>query len=171
MAYKRKVNKGESPKLDMTPMIDVVFQLLIFFVVTLKQEDILAKLSAARPAPNQDEKVKEQQQDLINVIVAPTEAQALAKRDEYLSYASAEAGVAHFSSCTGIDFAVYVLDEPIQYVKSNAIQSATKVLQNNDWTRRKLLEQPAQRGLCRRAKHRGHAVVLHQLADGRDTRN
>ena len=79
----------------------------------------------------------------INVIVAPTEAQALAKRDEYLSYASAEAGVAHFSSSTGIDFADYELDEPIQYVKSNAIQSATKVLQNNDWTRRKLLEQHA----------------------------
>ena len=71
MAYKRKENKGESPKLDMTPMIDVVFQLLIFFVVTLKQEDILSKLSAARPAANPDEKVKEQQQDLINVIVAP----------------------------------------------------------------------------------------------------
>ena len=71
MAYKRKKNKGESPKLDMTPMIDVVFQLLIFFVVTLKQEDILSKLSAARPAANPDDKVKEQQQDLINVIVAP----------------------------------------------------------------------------------------------------
>ena len=56
---------------------------------------------------------------------------------------SAEAGVAHFSSSTGIDFADYELDEPIQYVKSNAIQSATKVLQNNDWTRRKLLEQHA----------------------------
>jgi biopolymer transport protein ExbD len=41
MAYQRKRNKGETPKLDMTPMIDVVFQLLIFFVVTLKQEDIL----------------------------------------------------------------------------------------------------------------------------------
>ena len=79
----------------------------------------------------------------LNVIVAPTEAEALAKRDEYLSYASAEAGVAHFSSSTGIDFADYELDEPIQYVKSNAIQSATKVLQNNDWTRRKLLEQHA----------------------------
>ena len=36
MAYQRKRNKGETPKLDMTPMIDVVFQLLIFFVVTLK---------------------------------------------------------------------------------------------------------------------------------------
>ena len=71
MAYQRKQNKGESPKLDMTPMIDVVFQLLIFFVVTLKQEDILAKLSAARPAPNTDEEVKNKDPELLNVIVAP----------------------------------------------------------------------------------------------------
>jgi len=71
MADKRHVNKGESPKLDMTPMIDVVFQLLIFFVVTLKQEDILSKLDAARPAPSQDDAVKDKQQDLINIIVAP----------------------------------------------------------------------------------------------------
>ncbi|MDR2850042.1 MAG: biopolymer transporter ExbD [Verrucomicrobiota bacterium] len=71
MAYKRRQNKGESPKLDMTPMIDVVFQLLIFFVVTLKQEDILSKLSAARPSPNPNPDVIDKQQDLINVIVAP----------------------------------------------------------------------------------------------------
>ncbi len=71
MAYQRKRNKGESPKLDMTPMIDVVFQLLIFFVVTLKQEDILSKLSAARPAPSQDEKIKENPPDLLTIIVAP----------------------------------------------------------------------------------------------------
>jgi len=71
MAYQRKQNKGDSPKLDMTPMIDVVFQLLIFFVVTLKQEDILAKLSAARPAPKTDEEVKIRDPELINVIVAP----------------------------------------------------------------------------------------------------
>ena len=57
--------------------------------------------------------------------------------------ASAEAGVAHFSASTGIDFSEYELDEPIQYVKSNAIQSATQHLKNNDWTRRKLLEQHA----------------------------
>jgi biopolymer transport protein ExbD len=71
MAYQRKQNKGESPKLDMTPMIDVVFQLLIFFVVTLKQEDILSKLSAARPAPNTDKSIINKQDDLINLIVAP----------------------------------------------------------------------------------------------------
>ena len=71
MAYKRKQNKGESPKLDMTPMIDVVFQLLIFFVVTLKQEDILSKLSAARPAPNPNEE-KEKQDDQLTILVGPT---------------------------------------------------------------------------------------------------
>ncbi|MQA56104.1 LLM class flavin-dependent oxidoreductase [Pseudomonas piscis] len=79
----------------------------------------------------------------LNVIVGATEELAWKKHAEYLSHASAEAGVAHFSASTGIDFAQYELDEPIQYVKNNAIQSATKHLQNNDWTRRKLLEQHA----------------------------
>ncbi len=40
----------------------------------------------------------------LNVIVGETEAAAWAKHAEYLSYASAEAGVAHFSASTGIDF-------------------------------------------------------------------
>ena len=42
----------ENPALDMTPMIDVVFELIIFFVVSIKQEDIFSKLNANRPAPN-----------------------------------------------------------------------------------------------------------------------
>ena len=41
----------ENPQLDMTPMIDVVFELIIFFVVTIKQEDVFTKLNANRPAP------------------------------------------------------------------------------------------------------------------------
>ena len=41
----------ENPALDMTPMIDVVFELIIFFVVTIQQEDIFTKLNANRPAP------------------------------------------------------------------------------------------------------------------------
>ncbi|MDP4571170.1 LLM class flavin-dependent oxidoreductase [Pseudomonas sp. LPH60] len=79
----------------------------------------------------------------LNVIVGQTEELAWQKHAEYRRYASAEAGVAHFSASTAIDFSQYEIDEPIQYVKSNAIQSATKHLQNNDWTRRKLLEQHA----------------------------
>lgn len=79
----------------------------------------------------------------LNVIVGPTEEAARAKYAEYLNYASAEAGLAHFAASTGIDFADYELDEPIQHVKGNAIQSATKILKNNDWTRQKLLDQHA----------------------------
>ena len=62
---KKGLNAGEA-KAEMTPMIDVVFQLLIFFVVTLHQEDILSRLMASRPAP--DKKADpEQQPDLINI--------------------------------------------------------------------------------------------------------
>ena len=43
----------ENPKAEMTPMIDVVFQLMIFFIVTIKQEDLFSSLNANRPAPNQ----------------------------------------------------------------------------------------------------------------------
>ena len=59
---------NEEPKVEMTPMIDVVFQLLIFFVVTLKQEDILAKLMASRPAPDPNAE-PDQQPDLIDITV------------------------------------------------------------------------------------------------------
>jgi biopolymer transport protein ExbD len=58
--------KGDDPKLDMTPMIDCVFQLLIFFLVSLKPEDIIAHLDVNRPAP--DSRVKQQEYvDLITV--------------------------------------------------------------------------------------------------------
>ena len=42
----------ENPQLDLTPMIDVVFELIIFFVVTIKQEDLFTKLNCNRPAPS-----------------------------------------------------------------------------------------------------------------------
>ena len=54
MAKKKEKNrnKGDELQLEMTPMIDVVFQLLIFFIVTLNQPDILSTLEALRPAPS-----------------------------------------------------------------------------------------------------------------------
>ena len=71
MAYKSKAKTAENPKLEMTPMIDVVFQLLIFFVVTLKQEDIMSQLSAARPAPDPSVSDPKKNPETINVTVAP----------------------------------------------------------------------------------------------------
>ena len=68
----KRRRKGEAAKLEMTPMIDVVFQLLIFFIVTLKQEDIMAKLDVSRPAPDPNAKPEEQVQDLLNITVYKT---------------------------------------------------------------------------------------------------
>jgi biopolymer transport protein ExbD len=68
MAYKRKPLKNDTSKLDMTPMIDVVFQLLIFFVVTLKQEDILSKLTVNRPAPD-SRAIPDKQPETTTIIV------------------------------------------------------------------------------------------------------
>lgn len=61
--------KGEDPKLDMTPMIDCVFQLLIFFIVTLKPEDIIAHLDVNRPAPDAKAKSDETPEDLIQIMI------------------------------------------------------------------------------------------------------
>jgi len=38
----------------MTPMIDVVFQLLIYFIVTIKPIDVITNLDVFRPAPDPD---------------------------------------------------------------------------------------------------------------------
>jgi biopolymer transport protein ExbD len=68
MKKKKDRVAAERCQLQMTPMIDVVFQLLIFFIVTLKQEDILSHLDVVRPAA---ESVKEQNPDenLLQVLV------------------------------------------------------------------------------------------------------
>ena len=68
MAIKWKKRGDSNPQLEMTPMIDVVFQLLIFFIVTLKQEDIMSRLMASRPAPDPNA-IPEKQPELINIVV------------------------------------------------------------------------------------------------------
>ena len=70
-------------------------------------------------------------------------ASAKEAREKYADYrdcASREAGLAHFSASTGIDYARYGLDEPIDYGKTNAIESATRIAEQQGWTRRKLLD-------------------------------
>jgi len=61
--------KGEDPKLDMTPMIDCVFQLLIFFIISLKPEDIIAHLDVFRPAPDTKANKDEQIDDLLTITI------------------------------------------------------------------------------------------------------
>lgn len=64
----------------------------------------------------------------ITAVVGRTEREARDKHAEYLRYASPEAGLAHYASSTGIDFSTYAPDEPIRYVKNNAIESAVRSL-------------------------------------------
>ena len=69
MTIKRKRRENETVALEMTPMIDVVFQLLIFFIVTKKEEDILSHLDVNRPAPDKPRPPEEKQDELLDIIV------------------------------------------------------------------------------------------------------
>ena len=53
----------DNPQLDMTPMIDVVFELIIFFVVTIHQDDIFSRLNVNRPAPSPPSATEKQEED------------------------------------------------------------------------------------------------------------
>ena len=52
MARERKRPEAPAAELSMTPMIDVVFQLLIYFIVTIKPIDVITNLGVFRPAPD-----------------------------------------------------------------------------------------------------------------------
>jgi biopolymer transport protein ExbD len=51
MAHQRSRKRidGIGSELSMTPMIDIVFQLLIFFILTFQPEDVIAQLEVFRP--------------------------------------------------------------------------------------------------------------------------
>ena len=64
----RKSKLGqEGVELELTPMIDVVFQLLIFFIVTFREEDLIAHLDVFRPAPDPNAVPEEKVDDMIRI--------------------------------------------------------------------------------------------------------
>lgn len=56
-------------ELSMTPMIDVVFQLLIYFLVTFSTADVLAFLDISRPSPDAAQSNQTPPADMIRVAV------------------------------------------------------------------------------------------------------
>lgn len=52
MRKKRRKRDESESDVSMTPMIDVVFQLLIYFLVTFTTPDVMAHLDISRPAPD-----------------------------------------------------------------------------------------------------------------------
>ncbi|NLB65634.1 MAG: biopolymer transporter ExbD [Lentisphaerae bacterium] len=67
MARKRKRPEGDPPALEMTPMIDVVFQLLIYFIVTIKPVDVITNLDVFRPAPDPNAPKDEKPPSMVRV--------------------------------------------------------------------------------------------------------
>lgn len=62
MAHKRSRKRPAqiSGEVQMTPMIDIVFQLLIYFILTFEPMDVMANLDVFRPSPEaQQEKPKD----------------------------------------------------------------------------------------------------------------
>lgn len=70
MAYKKKKKDSGAAELEMTPMIDVVFQLLIYFIVTMKPMDIAAHLDVFSPsAPPPPEKETPPPPEMIRIMI------------------------------------------------------------------------------------------------------
>ncbi|AGT10792.1 LLM class flavin-dependent oxidoreductase [Paracoccus aminophilus] len=80
----------------------------------------------------------------ILAIPAATEAEARAKEADYLAHTSIEAALALFSAWTGVDWAQYDLDQPLEYIETNAGRSALRGLTAKDagrrWTVRDIAE-------------------------------
>jgi len=77
-------------------------------------------------------------------VVGRTRAEAEEKYREYHRHASIEGALAHFSSSTGIDLSRYDMDEPIRYVKTDAMNSAVDAitrLSSDRWTKRRIIGQ------------------------------
>jgi alkanesulfonate monooxygenase SsuD/methylene tetrahydromethanopterin reductase-like flavin-dependent oxidoreductase (luciferase family) len=77
-------------------------------------------------------------------VVGRTRAEAEEKYREYHRHASIEGALAHFSSSTGIDLSRYDMDEPICYVKTDAMNSAVDAitrLSSGRWTKRRIIGQ------------------------------
>jgi len=78
----------------------------------------------------------------INVVVDRTEGAARAKLEEYKRYTNTEGALALLSGWTGIDFSQYDWDEPLRYIKNDAMQSVvegfTVADPNKVWTLREL---------------------------------
>ena len=55
----------------MTPMIDVVFLLLIYFIATIKPIDVFAHLDVSRPSPEQQREQMETPPNLLRINIFP----------------------------------------------------------------------------------------------------
>jgi long-chain alkane monooxygenase len=77
------------------------------------------------------------------IITGETEREATAKHDLYRSYTDAEGTLALWSGWLGYDLSVHDLDDPLNVVPNNAIQSTAETFGKGDWRVRDLVERLA----------------------------
>ena len=65
----RFAHTAEDVEVSMTPMIDVVFQLLIYFLVTFSTAEVLSFLDISRPAPDAAQEEPSPPADMIRIAV------------------------------------------------------------------------------------------------------
>ncbi len=71
MARKRKKSEIHAGELNLTAMIDVAFQLLSFFIITVKPVDVVANLNVFRPSPEKTNTQDASPAKLIRIQVFP----------------------------------------------------------------------------------------------------
>ncbi|MFS2225943.1 LLM class flavin-dependent oxidoreductase [Pantoea sp. B65] len=76
----------------------------------------------------------------ITVVTGANEAEAQSRYQEFQRYISEEGALALFSAWTGVDWAEYELDRPLQYIETDACRSAlaslTRIDAGRQWTLR-----------------------------------
>lgn len=71
LGKKKREKRAKTPvdELNLTPMIDVVFQLLVYFVVTFEPQKVYTHLDVSRPAPDDQKEVAEVPPDILQITV------------------------------------------------------------------------------------------------------
>ena len=81
---------------------------------------------------------------LMTIVVGRTDEEARGKFDDYRSYVNHEGALTLFSGWTGIDFSQYALDDPIEFIRNEAVHSAVEAFTVADpdkvWTVREVAE-------------------------------
>lgn len=71
MARKRRRSSSQAGELNLTAMIDVAFQLLSFFIITVKPIDVMVHLNVSRPSPDAAPKQQERPLNVLRIKIFP----------------------------------------------------------------------------------------------------
>ena len=69
MARKRKISEIHAGELNLTAMIDVAFQLLSFFIITVRPVDVLTQLDVFRPSTEQTQSKSQTPPKMIKIMI------------------------------------------------------------------------------------------------------